>query len=275
MTIQQSISNTAYYCCGARYDDAKSDDPVCDDQFAKFFMDKKGLDIYKQFDLNKLRNGKIANATRHRIIDDILSDTLMQNQETVIILIGAGYDSRAFRISGGTWVEIDDPNLIDLKNKLLPVTQCKNAIKRIPYDYRSESLKEKLPKIADSQKVVVVVEGVFFYMEDSAIMQFLEALKQAYPDHKLICDLQRLNFFKKYNQPLSEIMISLGSPFKVRSNKPEKTFIERSYSLSKRISILERVIEFGKIKIPMIVFNLLLRRYKYGYSVFIFDHRGS
>ncbi len=270
-----SMSNTAYYCCGARFLDAESDNPVCGDNYAKIFMDQAGLEIFKRFDDKTLEKGKIANATRHRIIDDLIRDTVKANPDAVFILIGAGFDTRAYRIPGGVWIEIDDPNLISMKNKRLPVSDCKNSLERIPYDYKVESLKDKLPPIKPEIPVTVVVEGVFFYLIENDIKQLLDALYIAFPNHTLICDLQTRKFFKKYNKLLSEIMNKLGSPFKISSEKPEEIFIRKSYEITEKISIIEKVVEFGKIRVPGILLKTVLKNLKYGYSIFVFNFNGN
>ncbi|MCP4161987.1 MAG: class I SAM-dependent methyltransferase [Deltaproteobacteria bacterium] len=275
MSSKQSVSDTAYYCCGARFQDAKSNDPVCGDTYAQVFMDDYGLEIFSKFDNKKLKNGKIANATRHRIIDDLIKNIVEKNPETVFILIGSGFDTRAYRIKGGKWIEIDDPELISLKNKQLSKSQCKNVIQRIPYDYKTESLVEKFQSINKEDPVTFVIEGVLFYLEENEINTLLNQLTANFPNHKLICDLQQYEFFKKYNKILSKIMDTLGSPFKIFSNEPEKNFIDCGYKELEKISILEKVIKLGKIKIPKILLKTIFRKTIHGYSVFVFDYRGN
>jgi len=43
------ISNTAFYCCGVRVKDAENEKSVCQDVYAKEFMDARGLDILVVF----------------------------------------------------------------------------------------------------------------------------------------------------------------------------------------------------------------------------------
>ena len=65
-----------------------------------------------------------ANATAHRIIDDWLRDRLLADPEQLVILLGAGFDARAFRLPGGRWVEIDQPALIAHKDRVLPAARA-------------------------------------------------------------------------------------------------------------------------------------------------------
>jgi len=71
------ISNTAFYCCGVRMQDAENEKSVCLDIYAKDFMDERGLEILSAFKAEK--NPNAGNAARHRIIDDIISAELVNN----------------------------------------------------------------------------------------------------------------------------------------------------------------------------------------------------
>jgi len=43
------ISKTAFYCCGVRMQDAERSTPVCNDTYAKVFMNEDGLNILAVF----------------------------------------------------------------------------------------------------------------------------------------------------------------------------------------------------------------------------------
>src|SRR5471032_1477025 len=115
------ISDTAFFTCGARAADARAVIPVCGDFYAERFLDKHGCRIFEGF---KRQTGACAGiVARHRIIDDLLRDLLVRDPATSVIVIGAGFDSRAFRLLGGDWTELDESSIIDLKNLRLPVAQ--------------------------------------------------------------------------------------------------------------------------------------------------------
>ena len=112
------ISNTAFYCCGIRMRDAESPRPVCGDRYAKRFMDARGMEIFRKFGGESGPN--VTNVARARYIDDFLRAELARNPQLRVILIGCGFDSRAYRLSGGAWLELDEPQLIAYKNEVLP-----------------------------------------------------------------------------------------------------------------------------------------------------------
>lgn len=115
------ISNTAYYCCGVRMEDAKKVRSTCNDVYAERFMDERGRQIFEPFKSEKMPN--ISNITRCRLIDDYLLSELAENNQLTIVTIGAGFDTRPYRLMGGNWLEIDEPQIIGYKNEKLPVEE--------------------------------------------------------------------------------------------------------------------------------------------------------
>src|SRR5688572_25697162 len=120
------ISDTAYYGCGIRMLDAQRRRPVCNDVYAERFMDERGRKILQRFGVEP--NPNMANVSRHRHIDDELRRRLKADPTLRVVLIGCGFDSRAFRLTGGEWLELDEPPLIAYKNAKLPVKECANSL---------------------------------------------------------------------------------------------------------------------------------------------------
>src|SRR5213593_494267 len=107
------ISDMAFYCCGVRMQDAAQPSPVCGDVYAKLFMDEYGRRIYDKFKEETISGASII--VRHRIIDDVVRHMLLSGPDLCIVTIGAGFDSRPYRLTGGTWFELDEPQVITYK----------------------------------------------------------------------------------------------------------------------------------------------------------------
>ncbi|MBV9959044.1 MAG: class I SAM-dependent methyltransferase [Acidobacteria bacterium] len=212
-----------------------------------------------------------SNVARHRIIDDLLRRELKAHPELCVVLIGAGFDSRAFRLKGGTWVELDEPQVIAYKNERLPVSDSKNELQRIPVDFSTDSLEEKLNAFSGRSPVVVVIEGVFMYLEEQAIRQLLQTLRRLFPRHTLICDLMNRQFFEKYGRTIHEKLTGMGAAFKFTVDNPEEVFLENDYRRTARISIVESAVRFGLLKIPKILLKTVLRTLADGYAIYVFE----
>ena len=263
------ISKTAFYCCGVRMQDAASDNPVCGDSFAKVFMNEDGLRVLEAFKDETSPNA--TNVVRHRIIDDFLRAELEKNSGLTIVTIGAGFDSRPYRLTGGTWVEIDEPQIIAYKNERLPAENCANRLSRIAMDFATDSLEEKLAPFAGRNPVVIVIEGVFVYLSEPEIAGLLEKLRRLFPRHQLICDLLSRSFFERYSKTLHEKINGIGTTFRYTADDPGDIFLAGGYRRTHWVSIVERASELELIKIPKIVLKTAMRTLANGYAIYVFE----
>lgn len=263
------ISKAAFYCCGVRMQDAESSNPVCGDIYARSFMNEDGLRILEAFQDETSPN--VSNVARHRIIDDLLRQELFVHPDLCVVIIGAGFDSRAFRLKGGAWVELDEPQVIAYKNERLPAANCENELQRISIDFSTDSLAEKLSAFSSRSPIAIVIEGVFLYLEEEAIGRLLQTLRRLLPRHQLICDLMNREFFEKYGQTLHEKLTGMGAAFKFTADNPEEIFLNNDYRRTGRVSVVEKAVEFELIKIPKILLKTALRTLASGYRIYVFE----
>jgi methyltransferase (TIGR00027 family) len=262
------ISSMAFYCCGVRMQDAESVHPVCGDRYARLFMSDYGADIFELFREEENCNASIL--VRHRIIDELLREQLQVRPDSCIITIGAGFDSRPYRLEGGTWFELDEPQLIGWKNERLPVAECPNPLQRIAIDFASESLEDKLAAIKPAGPVILVIEGVFIYLSEQEILQSLASFQKLFPDHFLICDLVSSAMVANYAVSLQAKIHSLGTRFQATA-RPETVFTLNGYCIREGISIIERAVDFGINRIPKLFLRFFFDCDVMGNAVYVFE----
>src|ERR1051325_10298985 len=234
------ISKTAFYCCGVRMQDAESEKPVCGDTYARVFMNEKGLEILEAFKDETRPN--TSNVGRHRLIDDLLRQELSDHPNLTVVIIGAGFDTRAFRLKGGTWIELDEPQVIAYKEERLPAANSDNELQRISIDFAAESLEQKLAPYSGRSPVTVVIEGVLGYLEEAAIEKLLETLNHLFPRHRLICDLMTKEFFEKNASTINEKLTGMGATFKFTIDNPEEVFLKNGYRQLETIPVIEKAV---------------------------------
>jgi len=220
------ISNTAFYCCGIRMRDAEGPRPICGDQFAKLFMNEQGMEIFRRFAGE--RGPNVSNVARARYIDDLLRVRLAADPQLQVLLIGCGFDSRAFRLSGGAWFELDETALIEYKNARLPPAQCPNRLQRIAIDFATEALADKLGGLASERAAVVIIEGVSMYVSPESLRTTLEALKRRVPRHEVIADLMTRAFLDRYGASIRAIIAQLGAQM-IPADDPAQPFERAGY----------------------------------------------
>ena len=119
--------------------------------FAARFVDD--LVLSRIAPLLRFKAPAASNVARHRLIDDLLRDVVRRDTGRRIFVLGAGFDTRAFRLPGGRWWEFDDPSLFELKEERLPQRTAPNPLLRQSIDFPRESLATRLgPLVSKAQR---------------------------------------------------------------------------------------------------------------------------
>jgi methyltransferase (TIGR00027 family) len=236
-------------------------------------MNEQGLQILETFKDETRPN--TSNVGRHRIIDDLLRQELSAHPNLTVVIIGAGFDTRAFRLKGGTWIELDEPQVITYKEERLPASTGDNDLHRISIDFATESLEQKLGPFADRSPVVVVIEGVLMYLEEAAINQSLQTLRRLFPQHKLICDLATRDFFEKNATTIHEKLTGMGATFKFAVDNPEEVFVKNGYRQLEKIPVVEKAVLLEAGEIPPDIWQTIQPSLPQGYDVYVFEMRNN
>jgi methyltransferase (TIGR00027 family) len=267
---ENPVSLTAYWTLAVRYEDASGDNPIAGDTFAYRFMDDRARAVAELF--RSLEKPNASLPVRHRLIDELLTVELGQDPQRRVVVIGCGFDSRAFRLRGGRWLEVDEPSLLEFKETRMPVFEAANELTRVPIRFADESLEEKLAPYASEERVAVVLEGIMGYLRDDQRRRLLVTLGRLFPRHVLLCDMLSRRFLTLYSRRLVKLLRSLGAEFASSSERPEKLFEELGYRIVARDSIWMRANELGVKDAPPSWAVRLLPSLRDGYCVWAFEY---
>lgn len=262
------MSKTAFYCGGVRMMDARQTRPLLGDRYVERLMEDDGRRIFEAFAGFARPNG--SNLVRHKIIDELLRSRFKGNPTRLTVLLGAGLDTRPFRLGTGTWVELDEAPIIERKERLLPASSCPQPLTRVPIDFAGESLAAKLAPFATRNRTTVVLEGVSMYLDEARLRETCATLIRLFPDHTLICDLMTAKFFRRYGQDIHQVIESLGARFTWTVDKPAALFESAGYRHGGRVSIPLRAAESKAIDIPSWAVRWFLPSLRDGYAVHLF-----
>jgi len=268
--MSNPISRTAYYTLGGRAWDASRPKPVCGDSFAKVFMDAEAQKVWEEFKDQLMPN--LSNASRHAIIDRQLRDALSVAPDAQVVIIGAGFDTRAYRIKGGRWVEVDEPAIINYKESKLPASEASNTLTRIPIEFAKELLTEKLSAFATQATTHIIVEGVLMYLSDEEREHLIKDIQKIFPNHIVYCDLMRQPFFERYGKAVHEKIVALGARFANLSEQPENLFLSNGYKMLSRTSVPLYAAQHGNVGIPPFIVRFFLKTLRDGYRTFRFQY---
>jgi O-methyltransferase involved in polyketide biosynthesis len=234
-------------------------------------MNEDAQKIWQEFKDDLRPNA--SNASRHAIIDRQVNEALKSHSDAPVVIIGAGFDTRAFRIKGGRWIEADEPSIIDYKETKLPTSKAPNPLTRIPIEFARESLIDKLSSFSTQTTTHIILEGVLMYLNEVDRRCLIEALQEIFPHHIVYCDLMRPSFFERYSKKIHDKFLSLGATFTDISEHPENLFLGNRYKPLSCVSIPLSAAEHGNLGIPLFLVRYLFKTLREGYSNWRFEFR--
>ena len=265
----ENVALTAFYCCALRAKDAVSAVPVCGDSYAARFVDDR---VRAQMaPLIRFAAPAASNVARHRLIDDVLREALHRDPSRRIFLLGAGFDTRAFRLPGGRWWEFDDGALLGFKEGKLPARSAPNAVVRHAIDFSRDPLADHLGPLAGNDKAYVVLEGVSMYLPLDVLARVASAIRAFLPHAHLVADLMSPAFRRRYSEGLRRELSKLGAQFAHTDAHPRTAIEAVGYRARDVRSIVGRAVEAGSLPLPAWILNTFLRELRDGYAVFTFE----
>ena len=168
---------------------------IVDDPYAKLFLGRLSRAALASWEASgtlgnlaeRLSPGLTAYVlTRHRFIDERVRHALAGDLEQ-LVLLGAGYDSRAYRfaaeLSGRPVFEVDFPatsrrkaRILDGRAHTLPASD----VRRVEIDFETDSLAGRLGEAGFKRggRTFVVWEGVSMYLTRSAVKATLTTIRE-------------------------------------------------------------------------------------------------
>jgi O-methyltransferase involved in polyketide biosynthesis len=138
------------------------------------------------------------------------------------------------------------------------------------------SLFSRLSEFRTGRPAIIIIEGVFIYLTEEAISQLIRVLRELFPKHLLICDLQTYRFFRQFNLKFQEVLKGFGAALCITSDTPENLFLSYGYRIQERVSIVDRTMHYARLTVRQLliklVMNTILRDLKDGYSIYCFKY---
>jgi methyltransferase (TIGR00027 family) len=132
--------------------------------------------------MSRMETGLPAKPTlsiRTRFFDDTLTRVLSHHPIGQVVMLAAGMDTRAFRMSLPAVFEIDHPDLLDVKNARLTDALAKPLGRRITVgaDLTGQWADQLVRSGFQAQRpTVILAEGLLGYLEEAEVHRLFEAL---------------------------------------------------------------------------------------------------
>ncbi|PIG93092.1 class I SAM-dependent methyltransferase [Gloeocapsopsis sp. IPPAS B-1203] len=162
------VSETLMITLYARYIESQRQDAILQDNKAAEIVEK--ID----YDFSKYAQGwasQLGCVIRAEVYDHLVSQFIQKHPQATIINLGAGLCTRFFRVDNGkiTWYEVDFPEVIDLKRKLIEESDCATrSAGGDRYRFIASSILEAtwIEEIQRVAPVLIIMEGVSMYLTE-------------------------------------------------------------------------------------------------------------
>ncbi|MFW5489009.1 MAG: class I SAM-dependent methyltransferase [Desulfovibrio sp.] len=182
--LQDAVSDTLIIPLAMRTLEAAHPSPIMVDPMAADIVEQLGCDLER---FKGKRASQVGTAIRVRHFDEQVYNFITRHDDPVVISLGCGLDTRFQRIDTGkgTFYEIDLPEVIELRESLIP------SAERNPYMAISmfdpgwmEAIRQRHP----NTPVCIVAEGVFMYFDEAPIHALFCSMANAFQAGEIIFD---------------------------------------------------------------------------------------
>ena len=116
------------------------------------------------------------------IFDEIIADFIARNPEAQIINLGAGLDSRFWRVDNGRirWFDLDMPDSIALRSKFFATSDRNQTIAQSMFET------SWLTELNSDRPTLIVGEALFFYFPEELVRNLFAELYQNFPAAEIV-----------------------------------------------------------------------------------------
>ncbi|WP_067679233.1 class I SAM-dependent methyltransferase [Nocardia miyunensis] len=158
-------------------------DPILGDEYADRAMRRLDPDYdSRRFGTSQIGLVAVVRAKAH---DDWARSFLAEHPNAVVLHLGCGLDSRAYRIDPPAtvdWYDLDYPSVIELRQQILPP--------REHYTLIGSSVTDSawLDRIPRGRPVLMIAEGLAPYLTSAELRQLLTGVVDAFPTGQIQFD---------------------------------------------------------------------------------------
>ncbi|MCL4559107.1 MAG: class I SAM-dependent methyltransferase [Chloroflexi bacterium] len=150
------------------------DNPLFDDQKARQILDEI------QYDFQRLKipeKTKVTLRMRAKKLDGYTAEFIASHPDTLVLHLGCGLDSRCLRVPrlSSRWIDLDLPEVIELRRKFYPETDSYRMIAASVTDLAWVDMVSP-----DGRPVFVVAEGLLMYLHESDVRALILRLHQKF-----------------------------------------------------------------------------------------------
>lgn len=164
------------------------------------FVDKMAINIFNQCDTDNMiiDGGEISThgiLARTQVIDTEVERLLSANPNAIVINLGAGLDTRFFRLDNGTvqWYDLDLPEVIALRKQFIAENERLHFVAKSVMDY---SWIDEI-EYSSNDTIILIAEGLLMYFAENDVNEILNILIKKFPKADMFFDVVHSFFIGK------------------------------------------------------------------------------
>ncbi|OBI45955.1 methyltransferase [Mycobacterium kyorinense] len=166
--------------------ESRLEQPVLGDRAAAEAVDRIDYDFGRMHRTAQPWANQFLVALRAKQLDVWAGDFLRHNPQAVVLHLGCGLDSRAYRLDvprGVSWFDVDVPEVIDLRRRLYDDYPG--------YTMIGSSVTEPgwLDQVPMDRPALIVAEGLLMYLTETELRDLLTRLTDRFATGELLADL--------------------------------------------------------------------------------------
>lgn len=208
-----NIEKTLLIPLWSRAKETETINPIINDKMSCEIVKKLEYD-FSDIEKNSTLLKRLIFVVRAKTFDNAITNFISKYPKSAIVNLGAGLDTTFFRLDNEklNWYNIDLPEVIKLRKKLLPQSNREKCIGKSFLDF---SWFNDIKK--DYDNVLFIAGGLFAYYDEENIKKFLNNLAKSFPNAEIIFDapssksnnIKANRAIKKYNLGNVELKLAI------------------------------------------------------------------
>jgi methyltransferase (TIGR00027 family) len=254
---KRDVATTALFVAAVRARENARDDPLFRDELSSLLAGTEGLAWLKSAEADPRSNYRVGSfpylEVRTRYFDDWVLNAARNAGQ--LVLLGAGMDTRAFRLPWPEefrlW-EVDTADLFALKEPRLQSAGARPACKRVVVEADLTSpgwVRQLLEKgFERSRPSIWLAEGLFQYLSGADVDQILEgAAGVSSPGSQFGAEIISAEYLRRAsNLPLLRRRAARGTPWRFGTDEPDALFLRHHWLVDERVGALDAAIALGR-----------------------------
>jgi methyltransferase (TIGR00027 family) len=252
------LFGTALWAAAYRARESQRKDAVFRDPFACRFAGGRGEQI-----LEAMASGKSqewAWVARTYLFDQFISEQIAAGVDMVVNL-AAGVDARPYRLSlppALKWVEVDLPDLIHDKERVLRDETPACALERVGMDVSEIASRRQLFERLSSQaqNILVITEGLLIYLESEEVAALADDLAVHPSFRRWVCDLASPGLLTLIQRDLQQPLEKAHAPLKFGPKQGPLFFCEHGWEPLDVRSLIKAAARLKRLSLWMRILSL-------------------